>query len=94
MKPVIAAHYIKQLKYMRDELRSANPSYMLISGCDADNYKELKSELYPFTEEQLLKLPTYHSLNYIKTKDGYAQFITKLPPEVSKRTQKDAPSVL
>lgn len=91
MKPVIAAHYIKQLKYMRDELRSANPSYMLISGCDADNYKELKSELYPFTEEQLLKLPTYHSLNYIKTKDGYAQFITKLPPEVGKRTQKNAP---
>lgn len=85
MKPIIAAHYIKQLKYMRDELRSANPSYMLISGCDADNYKELKSELYPFTEEDLLKLPTYHSLNYIKTKDGYAQFITKLPPKVSKR---------
>lgn len=90
MKPVIAAHYIKQLKYMRDELRSANTSYMLISGCDADNYKELKSELYPFTEEQLLQLPTYHSLNYIKTKDGYAQFITKLPPEVSRRTQKNA----
>jgi len=91
MKPVIAAHYIKQLKYMRDELRSANPSYMLISGCDADNYKELKSELYPFTEEDLLKLPTYHALNYIKTKDGYSQFITKLPPEVSRRTQKNAP---
>lgn len=94
MKPIIAAHYIKQLKYMRDELRSANPSYMLISGCDSDNYKELKSELYPFVEEDLLKLPTYHAMNYVKTKDGYAQFITKLPPKVSNRTRKSAPLLI
>ncbi|MDE5977986.1 MAG: hypothetical protein K2G70_05935, partial [Turicibacter sp.] len=65
-KPILSCHYINQLKIIRDELRSANCSYMLVSGCDAKNYDELKSELQPFAEEDLLKLPKYHSLNYIK----------------------------
>lgn len=79
LKPIISCHYINQLRYMRDELRSANASYMLIAGCDEANYNELKNQLYPFTAEDLKNLKRYHSLNYIKTKDGYAQFITKLP---------------
>lgn len=79
LKPIISAHYLNQIKHIRDELRSANASYMLISGCDKKNYEELKSELYPYTEEDLLKLPRYHSLNLIKNKDGYSRFITKLP---------------
>ena len=78
-KPILSCHYINQLKIIRDELRSANCSYMLISGCDAKNYAELKSELQPFEEEDLLRLPKYHSLNYIKNATGYARFITKLP---------------
>lgn len=78
-KPILSCHYINQLKIIRDELRSANCSYMLISGCDSKNYAELKSELQPFEEEDLLNLPKYHSLNYIKNATGYARFITKLP---------------
>ena len=78
-KPILSCHYINQLKIIRDELRSANCSYMLVSGCDAKNYDELKSELQPFTEEDLLKLPEHYSLNYIKNKTGYVRFITKLP---------------
>lgn len=79
LKPIISAHYLNQIRHIRDELRSANASYMLIAGCDKKNYDELKSELYPYQEEDLLKLPRYHSLNLIKNKDGYARFITKLP---------------
>lgn len=82
MKPIISCHYINQLKYMRDELRSANASYMLIAGCDKKNFDELKEELYPYTAEDLKNLKRYHSLNYIKTRDGYAQFITKLPKPI------------
>jgi hypothetical protein len=82
MKPIISCHYLNQIKHIRDELRSANASYMLISGCDKENFKELKSELYPFVEEDLLKLPRYHSMNLIKSKDGYGRFITKLPAPV------------
>jgi hypothetical protein len=82
LKPIISAHYLNQIRHIREELRSANASYMLISGCDKKNYEELKSELYPYQEEDLLKLPRYHSLNLIKNKDGYARFITKLPKPI------------
>lgn len=82
LKPIISAHYLNQIRHIRDELRSANASYMLISGVDKQNYVELKSELQPYTEEDLLKLPRYHSLNLIKNKDGYARFITKLPKPI------------
>ena len=80
LKPIVSCHYINQLKHMRDELRSANASYMLIAGCDKKNFEELKDELYPYNAEDLQKLKRYHSLNYIKTKDGYSTFITQLPP--------------
>ncbi|ASS66531.1 hypothetical protein [Paenibacillus sp. RUD330] len=83
LKPIISAHYLNQIKHIREELRSANASYMLISGCDKQNHAELRSELLPYQEEDLLKLPRFHSLNLIKNQDGYARFITRLPRPVS-----------
>lgn len=82
LKPIISAHYLNQIRHIREELRSANASYMLISGCDKKNFAELSSELYPYQEEDLLKLPRFHSLNLIKNQDGYARFITRLPRPV------------
>jgi hypothetical protein len=84
-KTIISCHYINQLTHMRNELRSANTSYMLISGCDKKNYEELKSELYPFTEDDLKNLKAHYSMNYLKTTDGNSCFITKLPGRVEKR---------
>lgn len=78
-KPIISCHYLNQLKYVREELRSANASYMLISGCDKKNYGELKDELAPFDLEDLLRLPRFRSMNLLKSKNGYARFITVLP---------------
>ena len=83
VKPIISCHYINQLKYMRSELRSANASYMLISGCDKNNYNEFKEELYPYEVNDLLNLKRYHSLNLIKHQNGYGKFITKLPQPVT-----------
>jgi hypothetical protein len=85
VKPIFSAHYINQLKYMRDELRSANTSYILISGSDSKNFAELKQELAPYTEEDLLNLPRYHALSLLKCKQGYSRFITKLPGKVENR---------
>jgi len=78
LKPIISCHYLNQIKIIRDELRSANASYMLISGCDKKNFQELKEELYPFDTEDLLSLPRFHSMNLIKSKGGYERFITDL----------------
>jgi hypothetical protein len=83
LKPIISCHYLNQIRIIREELRSANASYMLLSGCDKKNFDELKSELYPYQEEDLLGLPRYHSLNLIKCNDGYGKFITKLPKPIS-----------
>jgi hypothetical protein len=82
IKPIISCHYLNQIKYIREELRSANASYMLIAGCDKKNFKELESELYPYQETDLLNLKRFHSLNLIKTKDGYGKFITRMPDKI------------
>lgn len=82
LKPVISCHYLNQLTILREELRSANPSYMLLAGCDSKNFREMEAELKPFTLEDLLNMPRYHSLNLIKTREGYGRFITKLPAPV------------
>ncbi len=81
-KAIISCHSLEQVKYIRPELKSANTSYMLISGCNKDNYRELQEELEPFQLEDLLNLERYYSLNLIKTNEGYAQFITKLPKPI------------
>lgn len=78
-KPIISCHSLEQIKYIRPELKSANTSYMLISGCNKDNYNELKEELEPYELEDLLNLKPYYSLNLIKCDNGYSKFITKLP---------------
>ena len=81
-KPILSCHSLQQINYIRPELKSANTSYMLLSGCNKDNYRELEEELYPYTLQDLLNLKRYHSLNFIKTNDGYAKFITALPKPV------------
>lgn len=85
LKPIISCHYLNQIKHIREELRSANASYMLISGCDKKNFDELKEELYPFVHEDLLNLKRWHSMNLIKCRDGYGKFITRLPLPVEDR---------
>jgi hypothetical protein len=85
LKPIVSCHYMNQLKHMKKELSGANASYMLLSGCDKENFNELKDELRPFELESLLNLPQHHSLNLIKNKTGHARFITKLPSPVNYR---------
>lgn len=79
----ISAHYLNQISIIREELRSANTSFMMIAGCDKENYREMSDELKPYTVEDLLSLKRYHSLNYLKTNDGYAKFVTELPKKIT-----------
>lgn len=82
VKFVLSTMYINQLR-IRDKLRTANTSYMFISGSEKSNFKELKEEFeqFGFTLEDMLNLKRYHSLNYIKYEDGYWAGITHLPYE-------------
>lgn len=83
-KPIISCHYLQQISIIRDELKSANASYMLIAGADKDNFSELKDELnnQGFELEDLLNLKRYHSLNLIKYEGGLWAGITKLPSPI------------
>jgi hypothetical protein len=81
-KPIISCHYLGQIQCIRNELKSANASYIIISGADKDNFKELQNELSPYTLEDLLNLKRYHALNLIKYEGGYSKFITKLPKPI------------
>jgi hypothetical protein len=82
-KFVISTMYINQLK-IREKLRTANTSYVIISGSDKTNYTELRSELelFGYTLEDLLRLKRYHSLNLLKYEKGYTCFISKLTPPI------------
>jgi len=81
-KMIISCHYLGQIKIIRNELKAANSSYILISGCDKDNFEELKAELAPFEIDDLLSLKRYHALCLLKCSDGYARMIVKLPPKL------------
>lgn len=78
-KPIISCHYLDQIRPIRNELKAANTSYMMLSGCDKANFNEMKEELYPYILEDLLNLKRYHSLNLIKYENGWAKFISRLP---------------
>lgn len=90
-KAIISCHYLNQLKGFKKELKGSNASYMLVAGSNTDNYKEMSEELAPLTAADLLSMKTYHSMNYIKTADGYASFITELPGKVENRKLKQLP---
>ena len=78
-KSIISCHYLGQIGIIRDELKAANSSFMLLQGCDKQNYKELKEELLPYELEDLLNLKRYESLNLIKYENGWSKFISALP---------------
>lgn len=81
-KPIISCHYLKQMPIIRDELKSANTSYMLLSSCDKDNYNELKEELEPFELDDILNLKRFHSLNLIRYEKGWCKCVTALPEPI------------
>jgi hypothetical protein len=85
IKFILSTMYINQLR-IREKLRTANTSYIFIAGSEKSNFKELKEEFeqFEFTLDDMLNLKRYHSLNYIKYKDGYWAGITKLPNPLKK----------
>lgn len=85
LKYVLTLHYMDQLsKEAQSALKNSNASYMLISGVDKKAFEALEEEfnVHGYCLDDLLNLKQYHSLNLIKSKDGYQSFITKLPPEL------------
>jgi len=81
-KSIISCHYLGQIGNIRDELKASNASYMMIQGCDKDNFNEMKQELAPYELDDLLNLKRYESLNLIRYENGWGRFISKLPKPI------------
>lgn len=79
-KIIISAHHLDQLTTeLKKEVKGSGASYMLLQGCDKKVFDELEDEMKPYELDDLLHLKQYHSLNLIRTKEGYQKFITHLP---------------
>lgn len=74
------AHQLADLDCMRDGLKSAGASYMLLQNTDKQNFKYLEEEFkrLGFTLDDLLALRERHSLNLITCKDGYCAYESDL----------------
>lgn len=83
IKFLISTMYINQLR-IKEKLRTANTSYIFISGADKNNFKEMKEEFEEkgFELEDMQKLKRFHSLNYLKFEGGYWAGISNLPKPI------------
>lgn len=81
-KMIISCHYLGQIKIIRNELKAANSSYVILAGSDKDNFTELKAELAPYELDDVLNLKRYHALCLLKYEQGYARFVVKLPKPI------------
>lgn len=89
LKYVLTLHYMDQLsKEAQAALKNSNASYMLISGVDKKAYEALEQEfnIHGYCLDDLLNLKQYHSLNLVKSNNGYRAFITQLPSELKVST--------
>ncbi|GAA0116972.1 hypothetical protein [Clostridium senegalense] len=78
---VFTCQFLKQFKSLWEPLKGTGCNFMLLSGCEKENFKMLKEEIgNNFTIEELLHLPAWHSLNIIRGREkSVSTFITKLP---------------
>ena len=81
---------MKQLDAIFDTLEASGGSFMMLTGSTEDDFNHFKSKLTDFEYEDLRDMDKFSSLNLIKYSNGYASFITKLPPLI-KNCLNDSP---
>ena len=81
---VFTCQFLKQFKSLWEPLKGTGCNFMLLSGCEKENFKMLSEEIgNNFTIEELLHLPAWHSLNIIRGREkAITTFITKLPSQL------------
>lgn len=83
---VFTCQYLKQFGKLLEPLKGTGCNYMLLSGCEKDNFTQLKEEIGSnFDINELLNMPVFHSLNIVRGRErAITTFITKLPSELKK----------
>lgn len=83
LKFFFTLQYAKQLKGMFHSLMASGASFMLLTGCKQDDFNKFKDILGCFEYEDLRDMPKFHAMCLIKYSNGYARFISELPPPAS-----------
>lgn len=79
---------LQQLKGLFTSLVDAGSTFMMLKGTKEEDYNLLKSKIEGFEFEDIrdmAKTYKYPSLNLVYYSEGYASFITKLPPPVNSK---------
>lgn len=80
LKFFFTLQYAFQLKSIFDALEASGASFLLLTGCNQDDFNRFKDKLPNFQFEDLRDMPKFHAMCLIKYSDGYSSFIVKLPP--------------
>lgn len=78
---VFTCQFLKQFGKLWESLKGTGCNFMLLAGCEKENFNLLKEEIgNEFNVDDLIKMPVWHSLNIIRGREKtISTFITKLP---------------
>jgi len=81
---VFTCQFLKQFGKLWDALKGTGCNFMLLDGCEKENFSLLKEEIGSnFELNELIKMPVFHSLNIVRGREKtITTFISKLPEEL------------
>lgn len=81
---VFTCQFLKQFGKLWDAVKGTGCNFMLLAGCEKENFTLLKEEIGSnFELNDLIKMPAWHSLNVVRGREKTIQtFLSHLPPEL------------
>lgn len=81
---VFTCQFLKQFGKLWDSLKGTGCNFMLLAGCEKENFTLLKEEIGSnFELNDLIKMPAWHSLNIVRGREKTIQtFLSHLPEEL------------
>ena len=81
---VFTCQFLKQFGRLWDAVKGTGCNFMLLAGCEKENFTLLKEEIGSnFELNDLIKMPAFHSLNIVRGREKtITTFMSKLPEEL------------
>lgn len=82
---VFTCQFLKQFGRLWDAVKGTGCNFMLLAGCEKENFTLLKEEIGSnFELNDLIKMPVFHSLNIVRGREKtITTFMSKLPDELN-----------
>lgn len=81
---VFTCQFLKQFGKLWEPLKGTGCNFMLLAGCEKENFNLLKEEIGGnFNLDELIKMPVWHSLNIVRGREKtITTFMSHLPPQL------------